>query len=120
MSKEKQYADRDIMHLDEVGNYYFRHVDAMTGEKLHSKSEIAAELGYRDMQIDAYRDLCEELLSFAKIKLNSMAESVLLMSEISGIKTTEKIIIERSTKESPIGKLNSLITKAEQLLGEKK
>ena|SRR5690554_505769 len=54
MSKEvKRYAERDIMALDAAGNYYCRHVSAMTREGLHSKSDIAAELGWRDMQIDA-------------------------------------------------------------------
>lgn len=50
---EKQYADRDHM---EQGNYYMRHLMAMTAEKLHSKSDIAAELAHRDMVIDALRD----------------------------------------------------------------
>jgi hypothetical protein len=54
MSKEvKRYAERDAYELDKAGNYYCRHVSAMTGEGLHSKSDIAAELGWRDMQIDA-------------------------------------------------------------------
>ncbi len=53
MSKEvKRYADRDAYELDEAGNYYCRHVSAMTAEGLHSKSDIAAELGWRDWQID--------------------------------------------------------------------
>ncbi|MCA1178918.1 MULTISPECIES: hypothetical protein [unclassified Pantoea] len=47
----KQYAERDAMALDEAGGYYMRHVMAMTGEKLHGKGDIAAELGWRDMQI---------------------------------------------------------------------
>lgn len=51
MSEVKQYAQREIMALDEAGNHYIRHVDHMTREKLHSKSDIAAELGWRDMQI---------------------------------------------------------------------
>ncbi|MBY4887754.1 hypothetical protein K5Y32_07380 [Pantoea sp. DY-15] len=49
----KQYAERDAMALDEAGGYYMRHVMAMTGEKLHGKGDIAAELGWRDMQIAA-------------------------------------------------------------------
>lgn len=49
---EKLYAERDAMALDEAGNYYMRHVMAMTSEGLHSKGDIAAELGYRDMHID--------------------------------------------------------------------
>ena len=39
--------------LDEAGGYYMRHVMAMTSEGLNSKGAIAAELGHRDMQIDA-------------------------------------------------------------------
>lgn len=47
-----EYKERDPMALDAAGGYYFRHVSAMTGEKLHSKADIAAELGHRDMVID--------------------------------------------------------------------
>jgi hypothetical protein len=48
---EKQYAERDLIGLDAKGNHYCRHVMAMTSESLHSKSDIAAELGYRDLII---------------------------------------------------------------------
>lgn len=48
----KLYAERDIMALDDAGGYYMRHVMAMTGEDLHGKGAIAAELGHRDMQSD--------------------------------------------------------------------
>lgn len=51
MSEVKQYAQRDLMGMDFAGNHYCRHVSAMTREQLHSKSDIAAELGWRDMQI---------------------------------------------------------------------
>lgn len=57
-----KYKERDPMALDDAGGYYFRHVNAMTGEKLHSKAAIAAELGYRDMLID-------DLLKAAKYAL---------------------------------------------------
>lgn len=50
--KDKQYALRNVMELDEAGGYYCRHVYAMTGEQLHSKGDIASELGHRDMLID--------------------------------------------------------------------
>jgi len=53
-----EYAERDII---EQGYYYSRHTSAMTAEDLHRKSDIAAELAHRDMQIDqlkaANRDL---------------------------------------------------------------
>lgn len=54
----KQYCERDIIALDRAGGYYIRHVSAMTGEKLHGKSEIAAELAWRDSVID---DLLKQL-----------------------------------------------------------
>ncbi|EMZ1487777.1 hypothetical protein ABC295_000972 [Vibrio cholerae] len=47
-----EYQERDLMELDKVGNHYSKHVLAMTREDLRSKSDIAAELGYRDMVID--------------------------------------------------------------------
>lgn len=46
-----QYAERDIMALDKAGGHYCRHLSAMTGEALHDKSDIAAELAYRDSRI---------------------------------------------------------------------
>lgn len=47
---ERLYAVRD--HQAQ-GDYYLRHVSAMTGEGLHAKSAIAGELAHRDMVIDA-------------------------------------------------------------------
>lgn len=51
----RQYADRDHRQLDKLGNYYSRHVEAMTAEGLHDKSDIAGELAYRDAEIDRLR-----------------------------------------------------------------
>ena len=48
----KHYAKRD--HQAQ-GAYYVNHVSAMTGEGLHAKSAIAAELAHRDMEIDRLR-----------------------------------------------------------------
>ena len=58
MSLPKLYAERDI---EEQGQYYLDHIMAMTGENLHSKSAIAAELAHRDMQIDALQIEIEKL-----------------------------------------------------------
>jgi hypothetical protein len=52
----KHYAERDIIGLDRAGNYYCRHVHAMTAEALHDKSDIAAELAWRDQEIDRLRE----------------------------------------------------------------
>lgn len=56
-----EYAERDIRALDRQGNYYSRHISAMTGEKLHSKSDIAAELAWRDARIDELTAHAERL-----------------------------------------------------------
>lgn len=84
MSEVKQYVDRDIMDLDDKGGYYFRHVDAMTRESLHSKSDIAAELGHRDMLIDTYRELCGELIKdidYAILAINNGFGSTQLLRD---------------------------------------
>lgn len=46
--KSPFYTERDAIAQ---GADYFRHVNAMTAEKLHSKSAIAAELAHRDILI---------------------------------------------------------------------
>lgn len=51
-------GNRDIMWQDMQGGFYIRHVQALTAEALHSKSDIAAELAQRDIEI---RDLRAEL-----------------------------------------------------------
>lgn len=43
------YTQRDA---SELGEHYIRHIHAMTVEGLHSKSDIAAELAWRDQQIE--------------------------------------------------------------------
>lgn len=48
------YAKRNHRRLDP---YFSQHMDAMTGEGLHEKSEIAAELAYRDMEIARLRSI---------------------------------------------------------------
>lgn len=52
MTEQKQYAERDHWEQDKAGGYYCRHVSAMTAEGLFAKSDIAAELAHRDMEID--------------------------------------------------------------------
>ena len=46
-----EYTERDAQALDRAGGHYSRHSNAMTTEKLDSKSDIAAELAWRDMRI---------------------------------------------------------------------
>ena len=53
-----EYNQRDIISL---GNYYTNHVLAMTKESLHSKSDIAAELAHRDIEIDKLKHIISEV-----------------------------------------------------------
>lgn len=46
------YAKRDA---ESLGEHYTRHVAAMTAEGLHDKSDIAAELAWRDAEIERLR-----------------------------------------------------------------
>jgi len=63
MSVTNNYETRDIEELDNVGGYYMRHVMAMTGEQLDSKSKIAAELAFRDFTIDQLQNEIDALRS---------------------------------------------------------
>ncbi|WP_205959262.1 hypothetical protein [Pantoea stewartii] len=70
----KQYAQRDIESLDG----YMTHLMAMTAEQLHNKSDIAAELAWRDSQIAALRQMLDAMAAE-----NAALKSVLEPKEIS-------------------------------------
>ena len=68
----KLYAKRDIENLDTYGD----HLMAMTSEGLMGKSDIAAELAYRDSVIDALsRKLAEKSIQQRILTNNLMRES---------------------------------------------
>lgn len=52
------YEQRD---LEALGQHYMNHVVAMTAEELHSKADIAAELAWRDQEIERLRGEVERL-----------------------------------------------------------
>lgn len=51
MSDSKVYRSVCPLELDKAGEFYSRHIAAMTSEDLHSKSAIAEQLGARDKRI---------------------------------------------------------------------
>jgi len=57
------YAERDII---EQGKHYSQHTSAMTSEGLHSKSDIAAELAHRDIEIERLQARAAELYDLIK------------------------------------------------------
>ncbi len=84
MSEVKLYAERDIEALDEAGSYCYKHIFAMTGENLRSKSDIAAELGHRDLLID---QLKSEALGFAASVRDNADEDFLVAAAETLIET---------------------------------
>lgn len=57
MSEQNLYAERDT---ESLGYFYVDHVMAMTREKLHAKSAIAAELAHRDKMIKTLENALDD------------------------------------------------------------
>lgn len=88
----KQYAERDIESLDEAGGFYSRHVSAMTGEGLNSKSSIAAELGHRDMVIS---ELLEALINTVQY-----LDDIAYQNDAQRIIDAANLVINKATGET--------------------
>jgi hypothetical protein len=58
---DKIYPD---LSPEDLGRHYMMHIDRMTVEELYSKSDIAAQLAWRDKQIEELRAEIDELLSY--------------------------------------------------------
>jgi hypothetical protein len=65
------YAKRDTMAQ---GEHYLRHVSAMTGESLHAKSAIAAELAHRDIELQRLHALNVQMLEALAIAAKAIRE----------------------------------------------
>jgi|1_EtaG_2_1085319.scaffolds.fasta_scaffold275152_1 hypothetical protein len=57
----------DIGQVNKASEIYSKHIHAMTSELLHSKSDIAAELAWRDYRIAALKEQLEEIESEARV-----------------------------------------------------
>jgi len=112
MSEQKLYDnERDIMEMDMAGNYYCRHVSAMTKEALHSKSDIAAELGWRDMQIDQLKAENEQLREKTSVMMGvGRGDGQLFVhGDYDSIKAAQAIVLE-------LGALREQLNEARELL----
>jgi hypothetical protein len=76
----KLYAQREI---EDMGVFYTQHVDHMTSEGLHEKSEIAAELGFRDQRIAALESEIASAYDGMMVRQNKM---VALETELANAK----------------------------------
>ena len=83
-----EYAERDIL---KQGNHYMRHVAAMTTEGLHDKSDIAAELAHRDIEINRLRNAAEAAANW----MDSHGEVVFLFGgwvSVDGMNEVREVI----------------------------
>ena len=76
----KLYRQIELTH-EQLDTYVFAHQMAMTSESLHSKAEIAAELGSRDVRIaelekksTKHIEICERHVSTRKYLEKRIAE----------------------------------------------
>lgn len=93
-----QYAVRDALDLDKRGDYYTRHISAISKEDLHNKADIAAELGYRDMMLDRTKRIIDErneqiteLTCALKLCINRLDEEC----GFTGAANTARLIIDQ-------------------------
>lgn len=75
----KLYGERN---LEELGQHFTNHLSAMTSEDLHSKSDIAAELAYRDSVIEKLNNDIEnyiieiEGINILNDEINSLNDTI--------------------------------------------
>lgn len=77
MSEPKRYGGRHKMAL---GQLYMDHVMAMTAEGLHSKSDIAAELAWRDSEIARLQALLDTNTFEVRLTVNQAGEYQAMIS----------------------------------------
>ncbi len=85
------YQNVDICELDRKGNYYCKHIQAMTDEDLRSKSDIAGQLGIRDYTIDQLKSrnaALEQQLAASEQQRGELVED---LTEILGCFTAAEI-----------------------------
>ena len=112
---------------DQEDKFVFTHLMAMTGEKLHSKSEIAYELGARDNLIaelekelshaqtmgnreQSIRDLEQQAKA-----LNDYADSILKRDRLFHINLSERMTIHDSCRNQAEDYLNQAKALKEQV-----
>ena len=52
------------LNPEDLGEWYYKHVEALTAEGLHDKAKIAAQLAYRDNIIEELQRLIEDFSKF--------------------------------------------------------
>ena len=100
----KQYCKRPLEELDNDGGHYSRHIDAMTTENLESKSDIAAELAWRDYQIAQRDHMIDRLKNRLKqFALPTQPNDSTLSQEVSDLLENVVAGVLQSGNEWPAG-----------------
>ena len=113
-----EYAERDI-DSSELAPHYSKHVMAMTAEGLHSKSDIAAELAWRDARIaqleqwqrdmvakaaekslDGYRDLGQRTAKAEAERDEAFAKGKQVFDELLRMKDERAQAIQQAVKRA--------------------
>jgi len=81
---KKHYANRDIIRLDKEGEYYSRHVQAMTAEGLEEKDAIAGELAHRDRELDRLTAMLKEIAELVCDNEDDEGEGIIAILEDNG------------------------------------
>jgi len=85
-STKKQYCERDVIELERQGGFYSLHVEALTSEDLTSKSDIAAELAWRDTEIERLkreRDEARQEFDLLKMRAADHARELANVIEVA-------------------------------------
>ena len=94
MSDMKLYAERDP---EEQGEWFVRHMSAMTKENLHSKAEIAEELAHRDIRIEALEAEIKRLtisLAAAKGCVSQQHEDI---AKLRAVVDVARVVVDEDT-----------------------
>ncbi|MEI7195010.1 hypothetical protein WCT81_04595 [Pectobacterium versatile] len=110
------YEERDIIQLDVSGNFYCQHVHHMTSESLHSKSDIAAELGYRDFCISELQKDNENLRAMMReLEIQRDKFDAMLTEAVQSLKETE---IKRDALTNQLNRYSMSAGEADQRMNE--
>lgn len=113
MDKQNLYEHRDCALLDEDGGHYVKHVHAMTAEGLYGKSEIAAELAYRDHKIAKLKASLDRCQAGVR-KYNASAVEKIAELEFAG----ETCVVEGIAREADLQASREEVMRLEATLRE--
>ena len=117
----KLYPEQDHPAL---GDWYVKHVQAMTQEGLHAKSDIAAQLAWRDRLIEDLQGQVKKLFATGLAYCDKIEALQMLTKELASVLRPILVHVESIEDEGPEGegwqseKLQAQITAANTALAK--